>query len=293
MVDEGTTRLTLNDGRTLTVDVAGDVAGRPIVVHNGTPSSRQLYPPDVDAARERGAFLVSWDRPGYGGSSPHPGRTVADVVRDTQEVAAALGLGRLLVTGSSGGGPHALACAALLPDQATAVAVVASPAPWGAAGLDYYDGMGALNVEADALYRADPVAARERSREEWAAFSEATPEQLREGLASLLAPVDSAFLTAQLAEFLAASTHAGLAPGDQGWWDDGVALAEPWGFELGVVTVPVRLWHGGQDRFVPVAHGRWLAGHVPGCEASITEADGHLSLLARTGEVFDWLLAHD
>lgn len=292
MPQPGTSTITLADGRELCLEVAGDVSGRPIVVHNGTPNSRLLHPASVADAESRGAYLVSWDRPGYGGSTPHPGRTVASVAEDTREVAKALGVDRLVTWGISGGGPHALACAALLPDLVAAVGVLGSIAPADAEGLDYFAGMGEMNVEDIKLYREDKEAARRKGHDDWEMFRAATPEQLVTGMATLLSPVDREMLEGELAEWLVASAQDGLAPSDQGWWDDGVAHMEPWGFELGEIRVPVKVWHGTYDRFVPVAHGVWLADHVPGSERDIRETDGHLTLLRRIGEMHDWLLSH-
>ena len=107
---------------------------------------------------------------------------------------------------------------------------------------------------------------------------------------SLLSPTDAAVLTGELAGYLAYSLQEGLAPGGQGWWDDGLAEAGPWGFELAQISVPVLLLHGRQDLFVPFAHGQWLAAHIPGVEARLLDDDGHLTLLEhRVGEVHAWL----
>src|SRR6202140_4400173 len=148
------------DGRTLAIEEAGDLGGRPVLVHNGTPNSRHLYAPTAADAVSRGLRLICYDRPGYGGSTPQPGRTVADCATDVRAICAALGLDRLAMWGASGGGPHVLACAALLPGLVTAVASLASPAPFNAEGLDYFDGMGPENVNDTLLFFSDEAAAR-------------------------------------------------------------------------------------------------------------------------------------
>jgi pimeloyl-ACP methyl ester carboxylesterase len=118
-----------------------------------------------------------------------------------------------------------------------------------------------------------------------------TPEMVHAGLASLLSPTDAAVLSYELASFLVTSNTDGLAPGDQGWWDDGCAHMAPWGFNLDAIRVPVQLWHGAQDQFVPFQHGQWLAAHIPGVDAHLTDTDGHLTLLVdRVPEVHTWLL---
>jgi pimeloyl-ACP methyl ester carboxylesterase len=279
------------DGRHLQVLDRGDPHGPPVLVHNGTPNSRLMFERDVESAVRRGIRLVSYDRPGYGGSTPHPGRAVASCAEDVRAIAAALGIERLGVWGISGGGPHAIACAALLPDLVPAVGVLASPAPWGAPGLDYFAGMGDRNVEDMQLILSDPEAARARCERDRLEVLELTADGLSEFLRTLLAPVDAELLTGELAQFLVESGRSGLAPGSEGWWDDDVALLSPWGFELDSIRTPVLLLHGRQDRFVPFAHGEWLASHIPGVQAELTDEDGHLSLGARhVDSVHAWLL---
>jgi pimeloyl-ACP methyl ester carboxylesterase len=277
------------DGRVLAVEDAGDPAGRPVLVHNGTPNSRLLYGPNVADAAERGLRLVGYDRPGYGGSSPQPGRTVADCAGDVRAICAELGIDRLATWGISGGGPHVLACAALLPDLVTSTAALASLAPYGAEGLDYFAGMGQDNVDDTRLFFADEAASRaktEKDREEMLATS---PEDAAKGIESLLTPTDAAALHGELAEYLAASGQAGLAPGIEGWWEDN-CMVRPWGFDLADIAVPVLLLHGRQDQFVPFGHGEWLAAHIPGVEARLLDNDGHLTLLQnRIPEVHAWL----
>ena len=281
------------DGRTLAIEEAGDPGGRPVLVHNGTPNSRHLYGPAADDAAARGLRLIGYDRPGYGGSTPQPGRTVADCAADARAICAELGIDRLAMWGVSGGGPHLLACAALLPNLVTAAASLASLAPVGAEGLDWFDGMGQLNVDDFKLMTSDPDAARaklEKDREETLAASAA---DLAELLETLLTPTDAAVLTGEFAEYLTYSGREGLAPGSQGWWDDGVAHGSPWGFELSAIDIPVLLMHGRQDQFVPFGHGQWLAARIPGVDARLLDNDGHLTLETnRIGEVHAWLADH-
>lgn len=281
------------DGRELCVEMAGDPAGRPVLIHDGTPNSRHLYGQWVEDAERRGIRLISYDRPGYGGSTPRPGHSVADSADDVRAIAKALNADRLAVWGVSGGGPYALASAAVLPDLVVAAGVLASIAPWGAAGLDYFGGMGEDNVEDIKLYFSDREAARKRAAEEREEVLAVTAEDVMSGWESLVSEADAAVLNGEFAEWLVRSFQDGLAPGEQGWWDDNVAHMSPWGFELDSIGVPVKIWHGHQDRFIPVQHGRWLAEHVSGAEAEISETDGHLTLLVnRIAEVHEWLLSH-
>ena len=286
-----TTTVVGSNGRELRLEITGIPSGKPVLVHGGTPNSRHLYGPWVADACRQDIRLISYDRPGYGGSTANPGHTVSDCVEDVEAITKKLGIDRLAVWGYSGGGPYALACASLLPDLVVAVATVGSVAPYGAPGLDYFAGMGDLNVEGTMLYFSDPDAARTKSREDRDEMLKATPEQVMEILSTLLSPVDAAELTGEFAEWLRRSTHDGLAPGDQGWWDDGVAHLSPWGFNLGTISVPVKVWHGRHDRFVPFQHGQWLAEHVSGAESELSDDDGHLTLLAtKVGDVHTWLL---
>ena len=280
------------DGRMLAVKESGDPAGRPVLVHTGTPGSRHLYGPVVRDAAARGLRLISYDRPGYGRSSPQPGRTVAGCAADVRAICAELGIGRLAMWGMSGGGPHVLACAALLPDLVTAAASLASVAPYGAEGLDYYAGMGQQNADDDRLVLTDEAAARAKIDQDREEILATPPEDAAQAIASLLTPADAAALSGELAGYLTCAERDALAPGSQGWWDDTCTL-RPWGFDLADITVPVLLLHGRQDMFVPFGHGEWLATHIPGVEARLLDDDGHLTLLQnRVPQVHAWLAEH-
>lgn len=281
------------DGRTLTVREAGDADGFPVLAISGTPGSSPLYPPHARDAAARGIRLFSYDRPGYGGSTRQQGRKVADCAADVAAVADALGVTRFGVWGISGGGPHALAAAALLPDRVVAAAVLASVAPYDARGLDFLEGMGEQNVqEFGAIFEGEEAhrASTEKQRQE---LLSATPEQLVELWRTLLGPSDREVATGALAAFLLDNIRVAIGAGADGWIDDDLAFVAPWGFDLAAIRVPVQLWHGEQDMFVPFGHGKWLAEHIPGVDARLTAADGHLTLAERrVPEVHGWLLAH-
>jgi pimeloyl-ACP methyl ester carboxylesterase len=284
-------RVDTPDGRVLQVLERGASAGVPVLVHNGTPNSRLMFDRDVARAERQGIRLISYDRPGYGGSSRQPGHTVADCAEDVRTIARALGIERFGVWGISGGGPHAIACAALLPDLVPAVGVLASMAPWGAEGLDYFEGMGEMNVKDFRLLLDDREAARVKVEQDRLDTMALTPADLLNYMSSLLSPVDAAAVTGEFAEYLVESGRAGLEPGADGWWDEDLAFISPWGFELSSIRTPVLLRHGRQDRFVPFSHGEWLAAHIPGVDARLTDDDGHATLTARhLDELHDWLL---
>ena len=281
------------DGRTLRVEDGGDPAGKPVLMHHGSPGAGLLYPAEETAARELGIRLIGYDRPGYGGSTPKPGRTVADCAADVRAIARALDIDRLAIWGISGGGPHALACAALLPDIVVAVASLASVAPYGAPGLDYFTGMGEENVNDTRLLLENEPAARLKSKADRERLLAVSPADMITAWPTLLSAVDAAAFTPELAQYLFNCNQLGLAPGDEGWWDDGIAHMGQWGFEFADIKVPVQLWHGRQDQFVPFQHGEWLASVIPGVDAHLTDDDGHITLhQRRLPVVHEWLLQH-
>jgi pimeloyl-ACP methyl ester carboxylesterase len=279
------------DGRALRVRDVGDPGGVPVVVHHGTPGSGGFYERWREDAAERGIRLIGYDRPGYGGSDRHPGRTVADAAADVEAICDQLGLERVLTHGSSGGGPHALACAALLGDRVAAAATLCSVGPFDADGLDFLAGMGETNVvelgaavegEAKLVPLLDEMAGEILS---------ADPDELAGELASILSPPDAALVNGGLARELLTGIREGIGTSRVGWLDDDLAFVRPWGFDLSAISVPMLLWQGRQDLMVPPAHGEWLAQHVPGVEAHLSDEDGHLTVeLRRIGDVHAWLL---
>jgi pimeloyl-ACP methyl ester carboxylesterase len=281
------------DGRILAVLEAGDESGHAVVAIHGTPGSGLLWRGLAEDAEARGIRLLAYDRPGYGGSDPHPGRTVADAAGDVAAIADALGIERFAVEGGSGGGPHTLACAALLPDRIVAAASLAGVAPYPAEGLDWLDGMGQDNLDEFEATLAGRETLERYLREQADAMLAAEPDAIADTLRSLLSPPDAAALTGEFAEYLAESTRRAIGERLDGWIDDDFVFMNPWGFELGEIRVPVQLLHGAQDRFVPMAHGEWLAERIPGVDAHLSEEDGHLTIqLARIGAVHAWLLEH-
>lgn len=280
------------DGRELCVDLGGDPAGKPVLVCVGMPMARTLYRGWTADAEKKGIRLIGYDRPGYGGSTPNPGYTVASGARDVRAIAGSLGYDRIGVWGISGGGPYALACAALLPDLVAAAAAVASFGPHDAEGFDWYAGMGESNAESFRQNIADPETSRRELGEGRQEILDTPAEDFGSTMEGLLPPPDAAFLTDDLLRWQAEAHKTALAPGDQGWWDDAMAVVTSWGFDLGGIRVPVKIWHGRQDVFIPVQHGEWLAAAIPGAEADISDRDGHLTLIGRAGEFHDWLLRH-
>jgi pimeloyl-ACP methyl ester carboxylesterase len=284
--------LELPDGRALDVQVSGPEGAVPLVMHHGTPGDRSQYPPFAAAAAARGLRYVSYSRPGYGGSSRQPGRAVADCAADTAAILDHLGAEGCYTVGASGGGPHALACAALLADRVLACATVAGAGPFGVAGLEFLEGMGRENQEEFGAALAGPAELQAYLEREAASLAGVTGEEVAAALGDLVSPVDAAALTGDFAAYVAASFREALANGIWGWFDDDLAFVRPWGFEPDRIGVPVAVWQGGQDRMVPFAHGRWLAAHLPTARAELLPDEGHLSIVVdKFGEVVDGLVA--
>ena len=265
----------------------GPPGGRVLVFHVGTPNAPDEFPLLTDALDERGWQLVAYARPGYAGSARREGRSVADAATDVATILDDLGLDRFVTIGWSGGGPHALACAALLPDRCDGAATLGGIAPFGAEGLDFMAGMGPLNVE--------EFGAAARSREDLEAFlepfadvlSRVTGEEVGGSLGGLVDDVDRAALTGELAETMARMLRRAVSDGIDGWFDDDLAFVKPWGFDLSEIAVPVSIWQGAHDRMVPFAHGEWLAAHVPGARAHLYDDEGHVSLVQQLPRILD------
>jgi pimeloyl-ACP methyl ester carboxylesterase len=287
-----TSTLRTSDGRSLDLHLAGPSDGDALVFHSGTPSAPIAYAPMIELMADRGLRYIAASRPGYGTSTRQPGRSIADVVDDTTTVLDALGIGRAWVVGWSGGGPHALACGALMGERVRAVATIASVAPYPAEGLDYMAGMGAENVEEFEACLAGPdelIAFKERN---WPIFRDITADEVIAGFGDLIDEVDAGSLTGDFGEYVAASFREGLRESYWGWFDDDMAFIRPWGFELTSIRAPVHVWQGRHDRMVPYAHGQWLASHIPTAIPHLFDDEGHLSLgVTRFGDILDALVA--
>jgi pimeloyl-ACP methyl ester carboxylesterase len=274
------------DGRTIEVLTGGDPDGFPLLFHNGSPSAVAASAAMDDAIAAAGLRHVTLSRPGYGGSTPRPapGRYVDDVV-ESVAVLDHLGIGEFITAGWSGGGPRALACAALLPDRCRAAATIAGVAPYRADGLDWFDGMAEENLAEYHAAEQGPEVYEPYVVEHLLPVLAATPDQIADAMGGLVTPVDRAFVTDEFADWMSRTFHHAGAQGAVGVRDDGIAAVSPWGFDLADIRVPVAVWQGRQDAMVPYAHGEWLAAHVPGARAHLFEDEGHLSLVARLDDI--------
>jgi pimeloyl-ACP methyl ester carboxylesterase len=274
--------LTLDDGRTLHVYDTGDAGdtadtGDRLAVfwHHGTPNIGSPPRPLFATAERLGIRWIAHDRPGYGGSTPHPGRDIASAATDVAHVADALGIDRFAVMGHSGGATHALACAALLPDRVLAGVGIATIAPHDAAGLDWFAGMA---PSSEAALRS---AAKGRdAREAFAAAGE--------DLGSPFTPEDDAMFAGEWGWLLDVVRPA-IAKGPAAAIDDDLAYVAPWGCDPADIAAPVLLVHGDGDRLIPSTHAEWLARHVPGATLCRRPGDGHISVLAAAPGALAWL----
>jgi pimeloyl-ACP methyl ester carboxylesterase len=269
--------LTLPDGRTLhAYDTrTGDLA---VFWHHGTPNIGSPPAPLFAASERLGIRWVSHDRPGYGGSTPLPGRDIASVAADVSAIADALGIDRFAVLGHSGGGAHALACAALLPDRVMAAVSVSGLAPYGAEGLDWFNGMypgGEAELRA-ATEGRDALAATLEA-------GEFDPE--------MFTPADHEALAGAWSWF-GSVVNPALAGGPGGMIDDDLAAVAPWGFDPAAIAAPVLLVHGDADRMVPATHAAWLAGRIDGADLWLRPDAGHISALEAGEDMLAWLRTH-
>src|SRR5215210_7734093 len=275
------TDLKLSDGRTLHVYDTGadDADGRLTVFwHHGSPNIGAPPEPLFAAADRLGIRWVSYDRPGYGGSTPRPDRDVASAAGDASAVADALGIDRFAVMGHSGGGSHALACAALLGERVMGAVVVSGMAPFGAEGLEWFEGFGpggAAQLRAAAAGRA--------ALEKHLTESDDEPE---------FTPEDEAALAGEWSWFMDVFDAPALAGGTGGFVDDDLAGVGAWGFDPAAVVTPALFVHGGRDRVVPASHGEWLARCCPSAELWLYPEDGHISVLNHAAAAMGWLREH-
>jgi pimeloyl-ACP methyl ester carboxylesterase len=275
----------LPDGRTMEYLVEGPDDGLPLVMHHGTPGGainrELLFPP--------GVRLVMISRPGYATSTPNPGRDVAAAAADTAAVLDAAGIAEFVTAGWSGGGPHALACAALLPGRCLAAATIAGVAPYDADGIDWLAGMGEENVVEFGAALAGTDQLEAFLTEAAPAFVNVQPADIVAAFGDLISEVDKQTLQDGFADYLAESMRHALSGGIAGWRDDDLAFCKPWGFTPEDIQRPVSLWQGDQDRMVPFEHGRWLASRMPTAEVHLVPGEGHISLITRLDQIVDTL----
>ena len=281
------------DGRTLTFAEWGDPAGFPVFLLHGTPGSRLTRHYDEDVYAAAGARVITYDRPGYGGSDRLRGRRVVDCVGDVAAIADALGIERFAVGGGSGGGPHALAVAARLPERVSRATCDAGCAPFDIPGFDWFEGMDPLNIrECGWALQGEEVLVPELERE---------AAELRERVAADpadylgeewgLSEADRAELARpERRDVIRQDVDEALRAGVWGWADDDLGVIVPWGFDVAEIRVPTRIVYGLTDVLVPPQHGEWLARNVPGAEVVVWETLGHITPPDLVAERIAWLV---
>lgn len=282
-------RITLADGRHVAFEESGSPNGWPVFLLHGTPGSRSGPKPRESILYRLGVRLIAYDRPGYGGSTRLPGRTVATAAADVAQIADYLNIARFSVVGRSGGGPHALACAALLDDRVERTAVLVSVATADAEDLDWTDGMTDDNVAAYAAVESDLAELIDRLQTR-AVRTVSEPDSLVEMLLADMTEADKRIVTDVAIRRQLGDTYVeALRQGHEGWLDDILAFRRPWGFDLSVIRRPVRLWHGREDNFSPVRHTFWLARHIPGAEVHVQPDAAHFGAVEILPEILPWL----
>ncbi len=285
-----TTSVRTPDGRDLLVESTGEPTGKTLLFHNGTPTSRKIFHDMAEEVNARGAHLLCYDRPGHGGSSPHPGRTVADSVRDVSVIASHFEIERMAVWGISGGGPHTIAAAVLLPELVCAAATFASLAPTTTSDFDHFEGMTERKRNQRSLYFSDPVGFQTHLQESREEIMGATEAYLAAKLQAM--PVE-ARVSKSFYQFSYETMRIAVENGIEGYWEDYQAFFSDWGIDFTANTVPIQIWHGQRDLDVPFQHSQWLSKAIPQSELHLTQLDGHFSILENHRvEVMEWLLSH-
>ncbi|GAA0223984.1 alpha/beta hydrolase [Cryptosporangium japonicum] len=279
------------DGRRLAVETWGDPNGSPVFLLHGTPGSRLgPHPRDAVLYRQR-IRMIAYDRPGYGGSDRSLGRVVGDAATDTAAIADAFGIDRFAVVGRSGGGPHALACAALLPERVTRAAALVTLAPPDADGLDWFAGMSQSNVREYTIASSGGTAFSTWV-EEAADVIRADPRRLILSLLQEVPEPDRRIVAdAGIRAMLAGNFAEALRESAHGWVDDSLAFRSPWGFEPRSIDRPVVLWHGEDDVFSPVGHAQWLAEEIPTAQLVRHPGAAHFGALGVLPNLLPWLVA--
>ncbi len=289
-------RCETSDGRVLAYAIWGDRDGFPVLSLHGTPGSRLERWPHEELYQQLGVCYVTHDRAGYGRSTRRPGRRVADEAGDVAALADELGFERFAVSGGSGGGPHALACAALLPDRVVRAACIVGVAPFGPDGLgrdDWLAGMDAANVKEFEWTEAGEAVLTRELEAEYARMQERVaddPSRILEGFD--LSESDREELTRpERMQIIRETTAEHSVHGVGGWVDDDLAMLQPWGFDPAQITVPTLIHYGATDVLVPPAHGAWLAAHVPGCVVKVDDVAGHVGTEPEVeiAELVHWL----
>jgi pimeloyl-ACP methyl ester carboxylesterase len=279
------------DGRTLAIAECGDPDAFPVFLLHGTPGSRFAGQGDASVYANTGARVITYDRPGYGGSDRFRGRRVVESVADVAAIADSLGIERFGVTGASWGGPHSLAVAARLPERVTRAACVVGVAPFDTPGFDWFAGMDAVNIEEIRWAReGEDVLARELERMTTAWLKRLADDPSKAGEVEFSEADRAVMANPERQEMVRRMLNEAFRQGVWGYVDDALCLIQPWGFDVAEIRVPTRIDYGLTDVLVPHQHGEWLAHNVPNAEVVVDEQGGHFSAPDVVTERFGWLV---
>lgn len=289
------TLIETRDGRKLDVLISGDMESKvALVCHHGTPSDSTLWNDWKRDALINNLRLVSISRPGYALSDRKPGRSVSDVVEDVIDVLDEIGIENFLTIGWSGGGPHALACAALLPSRCIAASILAGVGPHGEPDLDSISDMGPENIEHKKVTLQGESALREWAEVNATPWITITDEELAGALGGLVPEIDVKALNEQgQAKIWASSIRRALNNGIDGYIDDSLLFCKDWGFRTENIKIPVTIWQGDLDLMVPFKHAEWLIKNIPKARSKLQYGHGHISLISeKKNEIIDDLLSY-
>jgi pimeloyl-ACP methyl ester carboxylesterase len=275
--------------RKVAVRISGPENGYPVFLLHGTPGSRLSIRPADSELAEVGVRLITYDRPGYGRSDAYPGRVVAQAADDVRAIADAKGLETFAVLGRSGGGPHALACAALIPERVERVASLVSLAPYGAADLDWLAGMNESNQRQYTAAIAGRAALHQMLFPIVVALR-ANPNLFGDRLFASADDDHEILVDPGYHENWLIGIIEAVERSLEGWAADNLAFTRPWGFEPAKIRVPTLLWHGVLDVFSPVAHAHWLATQIRHATLLLSQQSSHLHAVAAQSGALRWLV---
>jgi pimeloyl-ACP methyl ester carboxylesterase len=262
--------VSLPDGRIIAFTIIGDPVGPAVFYQHGAPGGR-LELLGLDAAfTDAGVRVISADRPGYGGSTPAPGRTTESWPADVAALADHLGVERFAVIGLSSGGPYAVACASLLGTRVIGALVAA-----GNTDMSWPDARNGYLESELTMMGLDEAAAVAYCIERYGADG----SRFFEGEMDLGATDNVWLADPENAASLFATMRDAFRQGVGGYAQDITVQGRPWTFDPGSILVPVIVAHGADDQLVPIEHSRHTAWLIPGSELRIVEGCGHLSLI--------------
>jgi len=284
--------LTLKDGRLLAYGVYGSPTGIPLLDFHGIPGSRREAELVSRFLGRSDLCLIGFDRPGYGHSSPKPHYKISDGTGDVTVLLDHLEIPQCIGLGLSGGAPFALACGQRIPDRFTSLGIVSGvgPAEVGSKGMH------ASNRKKFNMAQRFPWLARvmlHTALSDLRSHPERLENQLRKIWQQMPEPDQDVLRDKLFAEGIISVTSDAISQSVIGWVNEELLMASSWVFELGLVACShIFLWHGVEDRNVPLAMAKAVADRLPNCQATFVAHEGHISLLYNRGAEIINTLVH-